>query len=402
MRGYVYRTNEYKLYVYTEDKRDLVIDRGDLQILGVYELESDKPVRYLGESIDSFIDRINMNWEPLFNIPNSMKSHMLMFAKKLLRYKLENRFVLLRSHNDADGFGAAVGIAKIFPWSIKIIYPSPSYNIRDAIYDIATLSNKNSPLLILTDLGGNEQSIEAINLVKSHGIEYLIIDHHPFKSPDKDRYLISWEYDQSGKYTASYLTNELARILGYKEDEMMYAGIVGDKSPLVEPTEELKTKTMVIDFLTSFTNDYNFIYNVMNDQKLYREYMLSTKEKYEQIKDMVKELRYVEMKGIKVYFINAEKMIDRIEFQSTGKIASYILEAVDKNALVLIYNNSRYTIRVGEGAYARGINTKIIMDELGDKIQGGGHLKAASFRFYEKDRRIIDAKIIDVVRKVLE
>ncbi len=402
MIGYVYRINDRKIHMYTENKKDITLDNEGLIDVGLYLLDSDRPVKYLGNDLDSFLSKIDLNWTPLFQIPQDMKMHMLEFAKRLLRYKLENRFVLLRSHNDADGFGAAVGIAKIFPWSIKIIYQSPSYNIKDAIYDISVLSNKNNPLLILTDLGGNNQSIEALDLVKSHNIEYMVIDHHPFKSQDKDRYLISWEYDQSGKYTASYLTNELARILGYEHDELMYIGMVGDKSSLIEANDNLKMKAMVIDFLTTFTNDFNFIYNVMTDEKLYKEYLMSTKDKYEQIRDIVRELRYVEIRGIKVYFINAEKMINRIEFQSTGKIASYILETVGEDAVILVYNNSRYTIRVGEGAYNKGINTKIIMDELGNIIQGGGHLKAASFRFHEDNKKIIEGKILDVIRKVLK
>lgn len=407
MISYIYKVNDNKIYAYTQDKKDLVLDKTLSLAPGAYDLDIEenkiKSANVLKLSLDEFIDGIDFDsWEPIFNTPKELKQHMIKFAKKMLKYKLQNSFVLLRSHNDADGFCAAVGIAKIFPNSTKIIYPSPAYNIRDAIHDSSLLANKNQALLILTDLGGNKESQESIDLIKILDINYLIIDHHPFNNPDPEHFLISWEYDSSGKYTAAFLTNEIARILGYKEDEFINIGLIGDKSTLIEPTEELKEKAIVIDFLTSYISDYNFIYNVLNNHVLYKEYLNQAKEKYNIIKNMIKELRYIEINGLKIYIIEAEKIINRTEFQSTGKIASYILDEIDKNALVLVYNKDRCTIRVGEEAFARGVDTHKIMNELGNSIVGGGHLRAASFRFHEGQKKIVEAKIIELVRKIVK
>ncbi|MEM2054711.1 MAG: hypothetical protein QW690_03110, partial [Candidatus Anstonellales archaeon] len=216
-----------------------------------------------------------------------------------------------------------------------------------------------------------------------------------------ERYLISWEYDSSGKYTATYLTNEIARILGYEHDEFIYIGLVGDKSPLIQHTEELRLKSMIVDFLTSYTNDFNFIYQVMTNPNLYQEYMNSAKEKYGEIGDLIRESYYMIIKGVKIYFIDAEKIIRRIEFQSTGKIASYILDMVGDNSVILVYNNNRYTIRIGEGAFAKGIDTHKIMNSVKEFIVGGGHLRAASFKFHSANRRMIESRIIETIRQVL-
>lgn len=406
MLGYVYRQNETKVFVYLENKKDIILDKPALPVQpGVYEYDptENKLQGQIAMSLDEFIAKVDLSsWQPMFDIPKDMKNHMLEFAKKLLRYKLENRFILLRSHNDADGFGAAVGISKIFPYAMKIIYPNPNYQLRDAIADISFLLNKTNSALILTDLGGNTESLQALNLLKVHGIEFLVIDHHPFKSPTKERFLISWEYDNSGKYTATYLTHELARILGYETDEFLHIGLVGDKSTLVESTEELKMKSIVVDFLTSFTSDYNFIYTVMSSPNLYKEYEISAREKYTEIANLIEQSSYVQIGKIKIYFIDAEMIIKRIEFQSTGKIASYILENAGEDSVVIVYNNSRYTIRIGEEAFKLGVDTHKIMNSMADMIVGGGHLKAASFRFHNNNKKIVQHRILESIRKIVE
>ncbi|MCS7122813.1 MAG: hypothetical protein NZ908_02570 [Candidatus Micrarchaeota archaeon] len=406
MLGYLYRQSDTKVFIYLENRKDIVLDRPTTPIQNgvyVYDPKENRIVEQVSVSIDDFIARVDFSyWQPMFNISNDMKQHMLEFAKKILRYKLENRFLILRSHNDADGFGAAVGISKIFPYAMKIIYPNPNYQIKDAISDISILLNKSNSALILTDLGGNVESLQALNLLKVHGIEFLVIDHHPFQNPNRDRFLISWEYDNTGKYTATYLTHEIARILGYDTDEFLHIGLVGDKSSLVEPTEELKMKSIVLDFLTSFTSDYNFIYTVMSNPHLYREYEISAREKYMEIANLIDRHSYVQIGKIKVYFIDAEPIIKRIEFQSTGKIASYILENAGEDSVVVVHNNSRYTIRIGEGAFRLGIDTHKIMNSISDMIAGGGHLKAASFRFHSTNRKIIQHRILNSIKKVLE
>ncbi|MEM0356375.1 MAG: hypothetical protein QW465_01315 [Candidatus Anstonellales archaeon] len=405
MLAYLYRYNDIKQYFYLSNRGDLVIDRSLQLEPGVYDIVLNNgyiQAQKLDMTIDEFIEQVDFgSWQPLFEIPDGLRNHMLKFAKKLLKYKLENRFVLIRSHNDADGFGAAVGLNRIFPWSMKIIYPTPTYQLKDAISDISLLMNKNNPVMILSDLGGNSESQQALNLFKVHGIDYVVIDHHPFQNPDPEHYLISWEYDNSGKYTATYLTNEIARILGYEHDEFIYIGLVGDKSPLIQHTEELRLKSMIVDFLTSYTNDFNFIYQVMTNPNLYQEYMNSAKEKYGEIGDLIRESYYMIIKGVKVYFIDAEKIIRRIEFQSTGKIASYILDIVGDNSVILVYNNNRYTIRIGEGAFAKGIDTHKIMNSVKEFILGGGHLRAASFKFHGANRKMIESKIIETIRQVL-
>ena len=114
---------------------------------------------------------------------------------------LQNRPIIVRHHNDADGYASGYALEKaIIPlieeqhgggksaWEYYTRSPcsAPFYEVADSIRDtanslrnVAKFSNK-MPLVIIADNGSGEQDLMGIKQGKIHGIDFIVIDHHYF------------------------------------------------------------------------------------------------------------------------------------------------------------------------------------------------------------------------------
>ena len=117
---------------------------------------------------------------------------------------IQSRPIIVRHHNDTDGYCAGYALEKaILPLIVKehnsekasyeyfsrAPSQAPFYEIDDSIRDTAMslrneakFSNK-MPLVIITDNGSTPEDLFAIMQGKVHGMEFIVIDHHYF---DKD------------------------------------------------------------------------------------------------------------------------------------------------------------------------------------------------------------------------
>lgn len=152
---------------------------------------------------------------------------------------IQNRPIIVRHHNDADGYSSGFSLEKaILPlieeqhksskaaWEFYIRAPcqAPFYEIDDSIRDTATslrneakFSNK-MPLIIIADNGSSPEDLMAIKQGKVHGIEFIVIDHHFF---DED--VISKEVlvhlnpflvgENGSAFSAGMLCTELSRLI---------------------------------------------------------------------------------------------------------------------------------------------------------------------------------------------
>ena len=351
-----------------------------------------QPIEY---SFDKFFEELFSKWQPLYEMPTDLINDIKYVSKIFLKAKFENRFILFRTHNDADGFSAGYSLAKIFPNSTKIIQASPFYTIREAYSDSALMSGKQNKLLILSDLGGNEKSKEGLDWIKSMQIEYIVIDHHPFETDDKN-ILNSWKYDPSGKYTAGYIASEIARIFNYDVKDIPYLALTGDKSPLYDK-QDLIDKALAIDYLTTYSSDLNFIIQIY-ESDLFSQVIIKAKELYEKIE--ISKLEKINVKDVTIYFLNAESL-DRSEFIGAGKIASYILTKAGENSIVIVYNKGVFTLRISDKVYNRGIDSLKLINYIGNLGQGGGHSKAASFRILPENFNIVKNLLIKKIKESL-
>ncbi len=152
---------------------------------------------------------------------------------------IQDRPVIVRHHNDTDGYSSGFALERaILPliekqhssekagWEFFMRAPcaAPFYEIDDSIRDmalslrnVAKHSNK-MPLIIIADNGSSPEDLMAIKQGKVHGADFIVIDHHFF---DKD--VISEEVlvhinpflvDEDGaKFSAGMLCAELARFI---------------------------------------------------------------------------------------------------------------------------------------------------------------------------------------------
>ena len=117
---------------------------------------------------------------------------------------MQDRPIIVRHHNDADGYSSGFALEKaIIPliekqhgsvkaaWEFYSRAPcqAPFYEVDDSIRDtanslrnVAKFSNK-MPLIIIADNGSSEEDLMAIKQGKVHGSDFIVVDHHGF---DKD------------------------------------------------------------------------------------------------------------------------------------------------------------------------------------------------------------------------
>jgi len=140
------------------------------------------------------------------HILEKLKPSMMKAAFEIRLAIIQNRPIIIRHHNDTDGYCAGYALEKaILPLiekehgSEKACYEffmrspcqAPFYEIDDSIRDTATslrnmakFSNK-MPLVIITDNGSTPEDLFGIKQGKVHGIEFIVIDHHFFDTENK-------------------------------------------------------------------------------------------------------------------------------------------------------------------------------------------------------------------------
>lgn len=172
-------------------------------------------------------------------ILDKLKDKMIHAAEEIRFAILENRPIIVRHHNDADGYASGFALEKaIIPliekmhqsqkaaWEYYVRAPSsaPYYEIDDSIRDtasslrnVAKFSNK-MPLIIIADNGSTKQDLIAIQQAKIHGAEIIVVDHHPFEEDliskevleHVNPYLVG---ERGDMFSAGMLCSELALMI---------------------------------------------------------------------------------------------------------------------------------------------------------------------------------------------
>ena len=152
---------------------------------------------------------------------------------------IKNRPIIVRHHNDADGYSSGFAMERAIiplivkqhgggkaPWEYYTRAPSaaPFYEIEDSIKDsahslsdVAKFSNK-MPLVIIVDTGSGEESLLGIRQGKIHGSDFIVVDHHFFEkdvtSPEVLVHINPFVVGEDGSlFSAGMLCTELARFI---------------------------------------------------------------------------------------------------------------------------------------------------------------------------------------------
>jgi len=170
---------------------------------------------------------------------DKLKDRFVKAATEIRLAIIMNRPIIVRHHNDADGYSSGFALERaILPLileqhgnekALSTHYtrsPSatPFYEIEDSIKDTAhSLTGQarfaeKIPLVLIVDTGSGEESLLAIKQGRVHGIDFIVVDHHFF---EKD--LVSGEVlvhinpflvgEDGATYSAGMLCSELARFI---------------------------------------------------------------------------------------------------------------------------------------------------------------------------------------------
>jgi len=409
-----------KEYVLTDGKSDYAfysdetIPQGAIIALegdmGVEKIAAKKVSVLDGEKAKKTLDRVRANIASSADLPDSpslLKDELteklwpllkeaaleVLFAKKL------GRSVLLRFHGDADGVCGAFALTGVLPCK-AFQQNSAIYSVKDALRDMAMMGQESSPFVLLLDFGSSEGCREALDLLTAGGIDYLVIDHHPYGDSEKNNKKIVNPFSLSenvSKYTAGYLACEVAVACGFdieRARSLARIACSGDKSDILQSGPEDAKKAMVLDFLAShvsFGNNLDFYKKVMEKEELFRSIVLQADESIEEaaqkaIARMKKQERE-DGRGLQIVVFSLEGIVKKGEWPPASKITTRVFDKLKDNApLLCIGQTDRSLImRLDDNAVAMGLSANGLAEKIktsmADFVEGGGgHVKAGAIR----------------------
>ncbi|RJR12129.1 hypothetical protein C4588_02670 [Candidatus Parcubacteria bacterium] len=220
---------------------------------------------------------------------------------------IQNRPLIVRHHNDCDGYSSGFALEKAImpliikqhsslkaPWEYFHRAPcqSPFYEIGDSIRDtasslhnVAKFSNK-MPLIILADNGSCEEDLMAIKQGKIHGADFIVIDHHGFEkdviSNEVLTHINPFLVEESGSnMSAGMLCVELARFINNDiENIAQIAAMSGYADKIDLGNRELVEKYLEI------ANKEGYSKELLSDIGLVIEYV-SNKVKFMEVREYI-------------------------------------------------------------------------------------------------------------------
>ncbi|OIO43230.1 hypothetical protein CO038_01335 [Candidatus Pacearchaeota archaeon CG_4_9_14_0_2_um_filter_39_13] len=429
------------------------------EILGINELSGTEKDR-VKEKMSSILRQRSKARDVEFMIKSpildKLKEGFSKAASEIKLAVMQNRPIIVRHHNDADGYAAGYALEKaIIPlvekqhgggksaWEFFTRAPcsAPFYEIDDSIRDTATslrnvakFSNK-MPLVVIADNGSGEEDLFGIKQGRVHGMEFIVIDHHYF---DED--VISAEVlahinpflvgEDGQKFSAGMLCSEMARFISDVENMEQIAAMSGmaDRIDLMNPDavnqyvkiaesegyskkllEEIAT---VIDFVSAklrFMEAREYIEIVFGEPREQQKNLVELMAPY--IKNLEKKglemakvgSRIEEAGQVTLQLLDVEGNFPGFGFypkpgKVVGMLHDYIQKEKGLDSVVTVgILSSAITIRATDKA---GFSVHELIKELGKKLPGafatgGGHKNAGAITFLPNKKE----EVLEIVRK---
>ena len=240
-------------------------------------------------------------------ILDKLKDRFMEAALQIRLAVIQNRPIIVRHHNDCDGYSSGFALEKaIMPLIVKehnslkasweyfhrAPCQAPFYEIGDSIRDTANslrnaakFSNK-MPLIILADNGSCEGDLMAIKQGKIHGSDFIVIDHHGF---EKD--VISDEVlthinpflvgEMGSKMSAGMLCVELARYINNDVENISQIAAMSGYADKID----LENKVIMEKYL-EIANKEGYSIELLSDIGLVIEYV-SSKVKFMEVREYI-------------------------------------------------------------------------------------------------------------------
>ncbi len=391
-------------------------------------------------------------------ILEKLKDRFVKAATEIRLAVITNRPIIIRHHNDCDGYSSGYVMEKAIlplieeqhgtekaPWQYFSRAPSmtPFYEIEDSIKDSSKALTGNAkfsekmPLVIIVDNGSGPENLLSIKQGKVHGIDFIVVDHH---APEKD--LISDEVlvhinpflveEDGDKISAGMLCAELARFVAQKEIESIdyipalsglsdrinnpqvmeaYMAVAHKKGYTKQLLEDISA---VVEFVSSklrFMEAREYVSTVFGEQVERQKKLVSVLSPYikklqEKGLAIAKHLVKKEKLGLVVLqTLDVESSFSRNAYPKPGQTIGMIHDDYlneHKNArLVSIASLSDViVIRASEESnfsvneFIAHLN-KICPEAF---IEGGGHKQAGAIKFVPAKQK----EVLDALKKFLE
>ena len=376
-------------------------------------------------------------------ILHKLKKRFLEAAVQIKLAIIQNRPIIVRHHNDCDGYSSGFALERAIvpliikqhntlkaPWEFFLRAPcqAPFYEIEDSIRDtanslrnVAKFSNK-MPLIIIADNGSCEEDLMAIKQGKIHGAEFIVVDHHGF-----DNDIISSEVlahinpflvgESGSKMSAGMLCVELARFINNDvENIIQIAAMSGYADRIDFANKELMGKYLKLANKEGYTkellSEISLVIEYVSSKVRFMEVREYIEVLFGQPRDKQKELvalmapyiRELDRKGLAIGKIGAvqEKLgnitLQSIEieksfpgfgfFPKPGRAVglihdNYQKESGQKAVVTVGIMNTAVTIRATNEANFSVHDLKKYLDKKLPNafIEGGGHKNAGSLNF---------------------
>ncbi len=384
-----------------------------------------------------------------------LKESFLKAATEIRLAVMMNKPIIVRHHNDADGYSSGFAMERAILPLIKAQHgegkalttyfsraPSatPFYEIEDSIKDTAhSLTGQarfaeKIPLIVIVDTGSSQESLLAIQQGKVHGIDFIVVDHHFFQED-----VISKEVlvhinpflvgEDGADYSAGMLCTELARFIN--------PSVQIDYIPALAGFADMIDNPSVVDAYLSIAEKKGYTKQLLHDIAAVIDFV-STKLRFMEAREYVEVLFGEPMEKQKKLVGVLAPYIRKLEAQSlTIAKAAVKKERIGKTNLHLLFIEETFsrgvypkpgrangalhdlfkkegvqnlvsagvladalTIRASEDS---GFNIhefiSYVKKNAGDAFpEGGGHQHAGALRFVPSKRE----KVLDALRDFLK
>lgn len=339
----------------------------------------------------------------------------------------ENRPVLIRHHNDCDGYIAGLAIEKALRKIVSEVHkkesdiprflkrvPSrtPFYEYSDATRDINMFLqetqrfDRKHPLIIVLDNGSSTEDIMALKKLKMFEVPIIVIDHHPIdEATDEhiDVHINPRSVGLDGNISAGMIACETARRMGVPGLDI-YAAISAEADrcsgheasyyfqkamELGIDRNRLHTIASGFDFELAHTwyESSDYLERFLTDQKL-QDFAADTVNlrKEEVWMSMEDKITEQEHEGAIIAVINPDDIQHPSGWPPRGKNVTILRDSLSEKRqapVIAIGAGAGYmTFRIGDVQ----LDFNNIMNRLKEEhpkalITGGGHAKAGSIRF---------------------
>lgn len=366
-------------------------------------------------------------------------------ATKLIEQSIyENRPIIIRHHDDVDGYVSGFVLEKaILPlvkeinnekahlFLSRISSRSPYYDYIDALRDLndylesKAKYNEKEPLIILCDLGSNNQSINSIKRLVDYGIDFIIIDHHKYDEENKKIakvFLNPHVFELGSDLNAGSISCELAFFVNPDLNLKDYRHLpalsgTADKSDGYEYEEYLKLTNFNKEKLQewAFAIDFDlyhlkfnegselladlFFYNKDTEKRI-QEIIVFLNEKQESVKKAVEKYAIVnEHNGIKVIKINREC----VNYEYIGsKLPRITNDFFSGKRITMVLSEDSISFRADD------VNFSLIklIEHLKENmpyafIDGGGHEVAGTIKFSPINKENVLKEVEEYLKRTL-